>query len=111
MRIYISGAITGTDDAVERFERWEMMLKSSGWDVVNPCKICQSIGHWEHRKIMKICFVLLNECDAVCFMPGWENSIGANQEYGYAVGTDKIIMTPVEPFSVNDLKCSCGGSG
>ena len=110
MRIYISGAITGTDDAVERFELWENLLKMYGWDVVNPQKICSSIGHWEHQKIMKICFYLLAECDAVCFMPGWEKSFGANQEYGYAYGTDMIILTPKEVSDLS-LKHPCGGNG
>lgn len=105
MKIYISGAITGTSDAVERFERWEAFLKECGWDVVNPCKICGSIAHWKHEQIMKVCFVLMGECDAVCFMPEWEKSLGANQEYGYALGTDKIILKPSDFDSLADLKC------
>ena len=57
MRIYISGAITGTDD------------------------------------YMKISFCLLEMAEAIYMLKGWENSKGANREYGYALGREmKIFM-------------------
>lgn len=92
IRVYISGAITGTDDAEERFEQVEQYLIGEGYDVVNPFKVCSSISHWKHQSLMRLCFMLMDECDAVYFMPGWKGSLGANQEYGYAIGTDKIII-------------------
>lgn len=39
MKIYISGAITGTDDYVERFAKAEKELTEQGYSVVNPAKV------------------------------------------------------------------------
>lgn len=92
-RVYLSGAITGTDDAKERFRLFENLLSEQGWDVVNPQKVCESISHWDYETLMQICFRLIDECEAVYFMPGWKGSFGANREYGYALGKDKIIIS------------------
>jgi hypothetical protein len=35
---------------------------------------------------------MLDECDAVCFLPDWKNSRGAQFEYGRAVARDKEIF-------------------
>ena len=104
MRIYISGAVTGTDDAEERFSKWEDFLKEAGHDVVNPFKVCSSISDWSHKSLMGICFRLMDECSAAVFMPEWKGSLGANQEYGYAVGKDMIIF---EPKDFDDLISMC----
>ena len=39
MKIYISGAITGTDDYMERFSKAEKELAEQGYSVVNPAKV------------------------------------------------------------------------
>jgi hypothetical protein len=39
MKTYISGAITGTTDYMERFEKAEQLLKAQGREVVNPTKL------------------------------------------------------------------------
>ena len=39
MKIYISGAITGTDDYMERFEKAEKELTDKGYSVLNPAKV------------------------------------------------------------------------
>lgn len=38
MRAYISGAISGTEDYMERFQEAEDRLKKQGIQVVNPTK-------------------------------------------------------------------------
>nr|DAZ41552.1 MAG TPA: protein of unknown function (DUF4406) [Caudoviricetes sp.] len=35
---------------------------------------------------MRMSFELLDLCDAIYMLDGWENSKGANQEYGFAKG-------------------------
>ena len=39
MKIYISGAITGTDDYMEQFAKAEKELTEQGYSVVNPAKV------------------------------------------------------------------------
>lgn len=44
---------------------------------------------------MKICIDLIQMADGVCQLPGWEESRGANHEYGFAYATDKWVI-PIE---------------
>ena len=39
IKIYISGAVTGTEDYMERFEAAEKKLTEAGYSVINPAKI------------------------------------------------------------------------
>ena len=41
---------------------------------------------------MKIDLDLLERCDVLVQLPGWEKSRGSNIEYGYALGSDKTIL-------------------
>ena len=45
-----------------------------------------------HNEYMELCMLLLSKCDYIYLMKGWEESAGANMEYGYAVAADKIIL-------------------
>ena len=68
MRIYISGAITGTDDYMARFERAERKLRERGeTEIINPAKVCASLpGTLTHDENMP--------CDAVSLRRGLFNS-------------------------------------
>ena len=41
---------------------------------------------------MKVSFCLLDMCEAIYMINGWEKSYGANREYGYALAKDKVVM-------------------
>lgn len=43
-------------------------------------------------EFMKIDFMLLDLCDAIYMMPGWDLSKGACMERGYAMAKDLIIL-------------------
>ena len=93
MKIYISGAITGTDDYMERFAKAEKELTEQGYSVVNPAKVnAQLPEDTTYEEYMKMCFCMLDMCDSICMLKGWEKSCGANREYGYALAKDMIIM-------------------
>lgn len=93
MKIYISGAITGTDDYMERFAKAEKELTEKGYSVVNPAKVnAQLPEDTSYEDYMKMCFCMLDMCDNICMLKGWEKSCGANREYGYAMAKDIIIM-------------------
>ena len=93
MKIYISGAITRTDDYMERFAKAEKELTEQGYSVVNPAKVnAQLPEDTSYEEYMKMCFCMLDMCDNICMLKGWEKSCGANREYGYAIAKDKIVM-------------------
>lgn len=81
MKVYISGAISNRDPEEVRkdFERAEKLLKSLGWEVVNPLANGLTVAHtWEEH--MRADLHLLLECDKVAVLPGWRESKGARLE-------------------------------
>jgi len=105
MRIYIAGPITGRDDYFEKFEAAEKLLERAMIGdgpkrIVNPAYMAKTIKPFSHRKQVEICIELLKECDTLFLLEGWEYSLGAQAEYGYALGTGKKI---VEEKEVKDV--------
>lgn len=93
MRVYISGPITGVDDYLWKFAETEKYLKHKGYEVANPAALNSVMpGDAGYEDYMVMCFALLYLCDAIYMMEGWQGSIGANREYGYALGKGMIIL-------------------
>ena len=93
MKLYISGPITGTDDYMERFAVAQKELEDEGWSVVNPALVNSNLPkdtEWEDYMRMAVC--MIDMCETVYFLDGWEKSRGANIEYGYAQAKGKDIM-------------------
>lgn len=83
-RVYISGAISGRNINSVRlaFGLCETKLREMGYKTVNPTRLCPSWLPWGLCMIVDI--VVLLFCDAICMLPGWEHSNGANIEYYFA---------------------------
>lgn len=93
MRVYISGPITGIDDYMERFKTVESQLIQEGCTVVNPATIMEHMPpDTVYEEYMRLSIELLQMCDCIYMMRGWNESRGANREYGYALAKDKIII-------------------
>ena len=92
MKIYLSGKITGTTDYMERFSAKQMDLESKGYEVVNPASINSLLPKsttW--KEYMSMCYPMIDMCDAIYFMDGWEESAGAKIEFDYACRKNKGI--------------------
>lgn len=69
MKIYISGAITGTDNYMERFAKAEKELTEQGYSVVNPAKVnAQLPEDTDYEDYMKMSFCMLDMCDSICML-------------------------------------------
>ena len=92
---YLSGPITGHNDYRRQFAKAAAALKEMGYVVINPAELCQvlPVGQMDYEAIMQIDLEILAAADYLVQLPGWENSKGANRELGFALGTDKIVVT------------------
>jgi len=92
MKVFISGKMTGEPNYNrEKFFDVERELTEEGdMIVLNPAVLPDGLKHEEY---MKICFAMIDACDTVVMLEGWEKSLGANAEYDYAQRMDKEIYT------------------
>ena len=92
IKVYISGATAGTEDYLERFEEAEKKLTEVGYSVINPAKINSFLPvGTTHRQYMDMSITMLSMCNHIYMLKGWEESPGANQEYGYALAKGMTI--------------------
>ena len=87
MKVYISGPITGTDDYMERFARAERFLYAAGHTAVNPAKVVAQLPKGTtHEECMKMSAAMMDMCEAVFMLEGWQESKGCGMEFEYAYG-------------------------
>ena len=91
MRIYISGPITNVIDYKEKFARAEQNLKAKYPDaeIINPTVLDKLPLTYD--EYMELDLRLLGMCEGIYMMEGWEDSKGANREYGYALAKGNAI--------------------
>lgn len=96
MKVYISGAITGTNDFMERFKAAEDRLTDEGMSVINPARLNSCMPKdTTYEEYMEVALHLLDMCEAIYMLKGWGNSHGANREYWYALAKDKTILSEI----------------
>ena len=93
LRIYIAGPITGKKNYMNNFVSAENELIAAGHEVVNPAKLNLIVPDtYTQQEYMSICIPLLNTCDAVFCLNGWQHSHRANQEVAHCMETGKAIF-------------------
>ena len=90
MRVFLSGRISNYPRHKMHFAMVESYLSNEMQDVViNPSFL--PVG-FEHDAYIRICKACIDECDAVYFLDGWEQSKGSNEEFNYAIEKGKQII-------------------
>jgi len=89
MKIYIAGAITGNENYQAEFAQAEKELTELGNTVLNPALLPKGFTQEEY---MSVCIPMLNICEAIYLLRGWEPSIGANIGKLHAEHVGKIVI-------------------
>lgn len=90
MKIYISGAMAKRPDTYKKeFAKAEKELTDKGYVAVNPAHLPKGLPS---NKYMPICLAMVDSCDAIFMMKGWEDSKGACLEKAYAEYQDKLVV-------------------
>ena len=92
MLVYISGQITGKEDYYNDFRKAELWLKLNDHKVLNPARLIDIFPNLEYAHLMAIDYKLIELCDAIFMLDGWQNSKGACAELSYAKSLGKKVL-------------------
>ena len=98
--IYIAGPIAGVAEYWKPFEEAEDELTARGYIVLTPTRLPHNI---DNTRAMKICLAMIDQADAVYFLPGWNLSIGANLEMHYVKYVGKPYTTSLSSFEKKEI--------
>ena len=87
-KVYIAGKITGLDEAIASaaFASASDKVRSLGLIPLNPMEMVdQTPGRSYSEYLRDAVRILVNEADAVAFIPGWCDSYGAKVEHRLAI--------------------------
>ncbi|MCL2045745.1 MAG: DUF4406 domain-containing protein [Oscillospiraceae bacterium] len=88
--VYLAGKITGDEGYREKFAAAARELELAGFVVCNPAML--PYPGFEYDQYLRMSAAMLEECEAVCFLPDWVQSNGARLEYAMAIDAGKEIF-------------------
>lgn len=104
MKIYISGPITGTRDYMERFQRVEDKMAAAGIVAINPARVNAQLPETlSHAEYMKTSIAMLDMCEAIYMLDGWQQSKGCEIEFEYAYENGIAIYFENGKIDINDI--------
>lgn len=77
MKVYLAGKIAGDPHYEEKFAEWARKLAERGMTIISPAVLPDGM---EKADYMRVCFAMLDSADIAAFLPGWEDSPGAQFE-------------------------------
>lgn len=92
MIAYLSGPMRGKKDYKKAFNEAAEKLKKGGATVINPAGMESVAGDLPYEAMMKLDLAMLAQADTIVMLSGWEKSLGANRELGFAMGAGKQIV-------------------
>ena len=104
-RVYISGPMTDkqtgkvSKENIEAFFRAEERLRDAGnIRIVNPARVWACRWPWLYRIVgysltLWYDLQLLKRCDAIYLLNGWQDSVGAYEEFKLAFRRNLYVMT------------------
>ena len=96
MKIFISGPIRKYAHCGynrEAFMLCEKYYLERGHAIMNPIRLhTRYPERLSHEDYMRVCFAMLDVCDVIALLPGWQDSEGARQEYERAYLLKKTII-------------------
>ena len=108
MRVYIAGPMGGVPEwNAPLFDRVAMWLRRSGYEPINPVTLDQQLGLPDealelqpgdpveprvHAAFMRRDIPIVASCEAICMLPNWQQSLGANLELITALACGLDVM-------------------
>ena len=95
MRVFVSGPMSNMEDWNWRaFKKAETALSFEGHTVLSPANNIPMTNPEAipHEGYLAICLAMIDQCDCIYQLHGWEQSKGARIEFLYASITGKQIM-------------------
>lgn len=87
--VYLAGKITGDPFYWSKFAAAQYELEKAGYVVLNPANQPQGFAYEAYIRMSR---AMQDECQSVCFLPDWKESIGAQGEYGRAIASGQRVF-------------------